>query len=240
MIPYRSLGSSRCQKNMLFCRKCVNKFWFPWSWNWPLWCIKHFCRVSLHYYMQYVLDKLWKPCHDLYFRDLKENMQTWAIWSKFLFRSCESSILNKMTSLGRNVFKKNKCKHIQSERPPAKVNGWPWPLKYIKVHVLIWLSASTNYRLQHFQKNASFYLFPFKSLRNRIWPCCKMCYGQSKVILWAKSVVPKYIMDLMLIHTSFKDIGPLVPVSHFYHIWVWWPSWSCDLDHFNIYLSCAG
>ena len=22
----------------------------------------------------------------------------------------------------------------------------------------------------------------------------------------------------------------------FYHIWAWWPSWSCDLDHLNILL----
>ena len=35
----------------------------------------------------------------------------------------------------------------------------------------------------------------------------------------------------------FTIIGPLVLAKKifegFYHIWVWWPSWSCDLD--NLY-----
>ena len=27
----------------------------------------------------------------------------------------------------------------------------------------------------------------------------------------------------------YRTTGPLVKC--FYHIWTWWPSWSCDLNH---------
>ena len=46
-----------------------------------------------------------------------------------------------------------------------------------------------------------------------------------------------------MLHTyvpSFAEIGPLVPektiFDGFYHIWAWWPSWSCDQQHINIYI----
>ena len=41
--------------------------------------------------------------------------------------------------------------------------------------------------------------------------------------------VPNYI-------PSFMEIGPLFPekiLKGFYHIWAWWPSWSCDPDAAN-------
>ena len=40
-----------------------------------------------------------------------------------------------------------------------------------------------------------------------------------------------------MLHTkSFFKISPLVPekiFKGFYHIWTWWPSWSCDQHHVN-------
>ena len=38
---------------------------------------------------------------------------------------------------------------------------------------------------------------------------------------------------------NFIEIGPLVPgrrfLKGFYHIWAWWPSWSCGLDYLYIH-----
>ena len=42
---------------------------------------------------------------------------------------------------------------------------------------------------------------------------------------------------------SFVEIGQPVPekkikkifMKGFYHIWAWWPSWSCDLDYLYIH-----
>ena len=37
-----------------------------------------------------------------------------------------------------------------------------------------------------------------------------------------------------MLHTKFlgnRPAGSGEDFLRFYHIWVWWPSWSCDLDH---------
>ena len=57
--------------------------------------------------------------------------------------------------------------------------------------------------------------------------------------------------DTLVLHTVKKLGGPESPMLHtksqghrppgsgddffkgFYHIWAWWPSWSCDQDHLN-------
>ena len=43
-----------------------------------------------------------------------------------------------------------------------------------------------------------------------------------------------------MLHTKFRENRPASSreedFSGFYHIWAWWPSWSCDLD-FAIKLS---
>ena len=49
--------------------------------------------------------------------------------------------------------------------PWTKVNVWPWPLIFIKLHVIIWLTASTNFDIidyNSFLKNPLFYLFPIR------------------------------------------------------------------------------
>ena len=39
-----------------------------------------------------------------------------------------------------------------------------------------------------------------------------------------------------MLHTNFQGYGPFGSreddfLLGSYHIWAWWPSWSCDLDH---------
>ena len=37
-----------------------------------------------------------------------------------------------------------------------------------------------------------------------------------------------------MLHTKFQDHQPLDPIEEdFYHIWAWWPSWSCDINSLN-------
>ena len=39
-----------------------------------------------------------------------------------------------------------------------------------------------------------------------------------------------------MLHAKFQIILTVPgekPCKGFYHIWEWWPSWSCDLDHLN-------
>ena len=44
---------------------------------------------------------------------------------------------------------------------------------------------------------------PYKSIRDQIWPCCKIGQGQPRVIIWTNFVVLEYPM----LHTKFKVIG---------------------------------
>ena len=63
------------------------------------------------------------------------------------------------------------------------------------------------HRRQQFLKNPLFYLFSIqKHIKDQIWPCCKICQGQPRVIIWANLVVLEHPMML-----SFKVIGLLVP-----------------------------
>ena len=37
-----------------------------------------------------------------------------------------------------------------------------------------------------------------------------------------------------MLHAKFQDHGTFdsgEDFRRFYHIWMWWPSWSCDMDH---------
>ena len=67
---------------MIFCGKCVND-------SRTLDHETDFCVIicSIHYHMKYVLNKLWKPDHDLYFRELNENLHTKNFThSQYLFK----------------------------------------------------------------------------------------------------------------------------------------------------------
>ena len=67
----------------------------------------------------------------------------------------------------------------------------------------------------------------------QIWPYSKVNSGSSfvKTLLGLSS---KWCIG------SFKVISLLFQrrrfLNFFYHIWAWWPSWSCDLDHSYKYM----
>ena len=46
-------------------------------------------------------------------------------------------------SIGIAVSKEKKFENVESEWPWTKVCEWTWPFKFIKIHVLIQLTAST-------------------------------------------------------------------------------------------------
>ena len=84
---------------------------------------------------------------------------------------------------------------------------WPWPFIFIKLHVLIWLTASTNFDIiddNSFWKIHCFTFFQYKSIRDQIWPCHKIGQGQPKVIIWTNLVVLEHPM----LHIKFQDHSP--------------------------------
>ena len=48
--------------------------------------------------------------------------------------------------------------------------------------------------------------FPYKSIRDQIWPCRKICQGQSRVIIWTNLVVLEHPM----LHTMLQGHRPFV------------------------------
>ena len=92
----------------------------------------------------------------------------------------------------------------------TKVNEWPWPSVLIKLHVLIQLTASTNfYTIDYnsFWNIHCFNFFPHKSIRDQIWPCRKICLCQPRGIIWTNLVILEYSM----LHTKFQVIGLSLP-----------------------------
>ena len=86
-------------------------------------------------------------------------------------------------------------------------NEWPWPLIFIYVHVLIKLNASTNFDIigyNSFWNIHCFTFFPYKSIREQIWPCRKIGQGQPRVIIWTNLVVLVHPM----LHTKFQGHQP--------------------------------
>ena len=83
-----------------------------------------------------------------------------------------------------------------------KVNEWPWPLIFIMLHVLIWLTASTNFDI--IDKNITFIFFPYKSIRKQIWLCRKIGQGRTSVIIWINLVV----IDKPILRTKLQGNLP--------------------------------
>ena len=51
-----------------------------------------------------------------------------------------------------------------------------------------------------FWKIHCFTFFPYKSIRDQIWPCRKICQGQPRVIIWTNLV----ILEHPMLHTKFQ------------------------------------
>ena len=49
-----------------------------------------------------------------------------------------------------------------------------------------------------------FTFFPYKSIRDQIWPCRKIDQGQPRVIIWINSIIHEHPM----LHTKFQDQQP--------------------------------
>ena len=65
------------------------------------------------------------------------------------------------------------------------------------------IHASTN-TTNSFWKIHCFTFFPYKSIRDQIWPCRKIGQGQPSVIIWTNLVVPEHSM----LHTKFQGHQP--------------------------------
>ena len=62
----------------------------------------------------------------------------------------------------------------------------------------------SDHRHNSFCKTHCFTFFPYKRIGDQIWPCCKICKGQPRVIIWANLVVLEHPM----IHTKFQGHRP--------------------------------
>ena len=69
------------------------------------------------------------------------------------------------------------------------------------------LTASTNFDIDcnSFWNIHCFTLFPHKSIRDQIWPCCKIDQGQPRIIIWTNLVVLEHPM----LHTNFQGRRPI-------------------------------
>ena len=95
----------------------------------------------------------------------------------------------------------------------------------------LWLVSSIKQLSYIFPEEM--YIFPYKSIRKQIWPCCKKGQGQPRAIIWTKCIGPKSSIR----HTESQGHWPFGSKEEgfqkFYHIWAWRPSWSCNLDPLN-------
>ena len=96
-------------------------------------------------------------------------------------------------------------KIVESDVKPEFTHTWP--LILIWAHVLIQLTASTNFDIighNSFWNIHCFTFLPYKSIRDQIWPCRKMCQGQPRVIVGINLVVLEHPM----LHTKFQGHRP--------------------------------
>ena len=137
--------------------------------------------------------------------------------------------------IGLVVIEEKKFKNTESEGfGPRSMNDLDLWYSYTSCSYLVDCIYQLSYhRLQYFWKIHCFTFFPYKSTRDKIWPCRKIGQGQPRVITWTNL---EYSSTRCCISTC-KVISLLVQekkkCSSCYCIWAWWPSWSCDLDHLN-------
>ena len=71
---------------------------------------------------------------------------------------------------------------------------------FSRLNLLTLISQTTN----SFWKIYYFTFFPYKSVRDQIWPCHKIGQGQLRVIIWTNLEVLEYPM----LHTNFQGHWP--------------------------------
>ena len=99
------------------------------------------------------------------------------------------------------------------------------------------------YFLQSYVIIVHFWAKSFKTfheiLCSRIFPCLILPYNRSRSI---QGHHLNYLVSTLVPDATCKVSWPLVnwfwrkSFKGFYHIWAWWPYWSCDLDSLNIFL----
>ena len=109
-----------------------------------------------------------------------------------------------LASIGLLVSKKTKFENVEPEWPWTKVNEWHWPLIFIKLYVLIWLTNFDITDYNSFWKINCFTFFLYKRIIDQIWPCRKIGQGQPRVIIWTNLAVLEYLM----LHTKFQGHRP--------------------------------
>ena len=76
--------------------------------------------------------------------------------------------------------------------------------------------------------------FPYKSIREQSWPCCKVGQGQLRIMIWTNFVGPRVPNAVYQVSRSSAFLfWRRRFLKGFYHIWAWQPTWSCDQDHLN-------
>ena len=115
------------------------------------------------------------------------------------------------------------------ESPGSKVIQWSSTSCSHKLHLLIKTTFITNFQAKIFKTFHEILFYHFSILQ-----CRKIGQGQPKVVVWTILVVLTYPM----LHTEFQgnrliDSG-VENFKDFYHIFAWWPYWSCDLDGLTI------
>ena len=133
---------------------------------------------------------------------------TWQpSWSCDINQLYSLSFPHPMEAPWNLVSNEKKFKNVEPEWPWIKVNEWPWPLIFIKLHVHIWLTGSSNFDItdySSFWKIHCFAFFPYKSLWDQIWPCCKIGQGQPRVINGTNLLV----LECPMLHTKFQGHQP--------------------------------
>ena len=101
---------------------------------------------------------------------------------------------------------------------------------YFNLNLLsLWSFAVSFFHKMTFQQ-----FFQYKTIRDQIWPCCKIAHSQTSVIIRTNYDGPPspqhYIPSTRSLALWFWRRRFL---KGFYHIWAWWPSWSCDPHPLN-------
>ena len=71
-------------------------------------------------------------------------------------------------------------------------------------HLVIYIYQLWYQGCNSFWKIQCFTFFPYKSIRDQIWPCHKIGHGQPRVIIWVNLVVLEHPM----LHTKFQSHWP--------------------------------
>ena len=104
-----------------------------------------------------------------------------------------------LASIGLAVSQEKKFENFESEWSWSKVNECPWPLRIVYSFCVFDIIDYNSFWNIH-----CFTFFPYKSIREQIWPCCIIGQGQTRVIIWINLVV---LVHLML-HTKFEGHQP--------------------------------